>query len=114
MTLSESHWWGEATHSGELQRVWQSVISSYLSSSEVKAGSSEMWRFPGIGFSSCAVPTFSRLQGISNGGYESSFRNVPEQRKCARTNLSTSAKAGVMEVLSLEFRGMRNAQNVPE
>ena len=42
--------------------------SGYSSSLEVKAGNSEVWRFPGIGFSSCAAPTFSRVQGISNGG----------------------------------------------
>ena len=53
--------------------------SSYSISSEVKAGSSEVRRFPGIGFSSCAVPTFSHVQGILNGGHESSFQNVPER-----------------------------------
>ena len=42
--------------------------SSYSSSSEVKAGNSEVRRVPGNGFSSCAAPTFSRVQGISNGG----------------------------------------------
>ena len=36
--------------------------SSYPNSSEVKARSSEVQRFPGIGFSLCAVPTFSRIQ----------------------------------------------------
>ena len=54
--------------------------SSYSNSSEVKARNSEVWRFPGIGFSLCAVPTFSCVQGNSNGGYELSFWNVPEQR----------------------------------
>ena len=54
--------------------------SSYSNSLEVKARSLEVWRFPGIGFSSCTAPTFSRVQGISNGGHELSFRNVPEQR----------------------------------
>ena len=46
--------------------------SSYLNSLEVKAGNLEVWRFPGIGFSSCAAPTFSRVQGILYGGHESS------------------------------------------
>ena len=53
--------------------------SSYSNSSEVKAGSVEVWRFPGIGFSLCAVPTFGCVQGILNGGHKSSFWNVPEQ-----------------------------------
>ena len=42
--------------------------SSYLKSSEIKARNSEVRRVPGNGFSSCAAPTFSRIQGISNGG----------------------------------------------
>ena len=53
--------------------------SSYSNSSEVKARSVEVQRFPGIGFSSCAVPTFGCIQGISNGGHELSFWNMPEQ-----------------------------------
>ena len=40
--------------------------SNYSSSSEVKVGSLEMRRVPGIGFSSCAVPTCSHVQGILN------------------------------------------------
>ena len=79
-----------------------------------KAGSLEVQRFPGIGFSLCTAPTFNCVQGISNRGYKSGFWNVPEQRKCTRMIPSTSLKARVMEVLSLEFRGMQNAQNVPE
>ena len=66
--------------------------SSYLSSLEVKAGSSEVQRFPGIGFSSCTAPTFSHVQGISNGGYELSFQNAPEWRMCTGTIPSTGAK----------------------
>ena len=53
--------------------------SIYSNSLEVKARSVEVRRFPGIGFSSCAAPTFGCIQGISNGGHESSFWNVPEQ-----------------------------------
>ena len=58
--------------------------SSYLKSSEIKAGNSEVRRVPGNGFSSCAVPTFSRVQGISNGGRNrfpefAGMESVPEQ-----------------------------------
>ena len=53
--------------------------SSYSNSLEVKTGSLEVRRFPGIGFSLCAVPTFSHVQGISYRGYESSFWNAPER-----------------------------------
>ena len=70
---------------------------------------SEVQRFPGNGFSSCAAPTFSCIQGISNGGYESSFQNAPEWRMYTRTILSTSAKmreAEVQSSYSLEMRGM--------
>ena len=42
--------------------------SSYSSSSEVKSRNSEVQKVPGNGFSSCAAPTSSRIQGISNGG----------------------------------------------
>ena len=52
--------------------------SGYSNSSEVKARNSEVRRFPGIGFSSCAVPTFSHVQGILSGGYESGFQNALE------------------------------------
>ena len=51
--------------------------SSYSNSLEIKVRNLEVWRFPGNGFSSCAAPTFSHVQGISYGGYESSFRNAP-------------------------------------
>ena len=33
----------------------------------------EVWWLPGIGFSSCAAPTFDCIQGISDRGYELSF-----------------------------------------
>ena len=68
-----------------------------------------MQRFPGIGFSSCAAPTFSRVQGISNGGYKSSFRNASEQRMHTGMIPSTSAKGREAEVQSLyssEVHGM--------
>ena len=74
---------------------------------------SEVWRFPGNGFSLCAVPTFSRVQGISNGGYESGFWNMPEQRMCTGTIPSTSVKMREVEVQSLyssEVRGMREIE----
>ena len=74
--------------------------TSYLSSSEVKVRSSEVWRFPGIGFSSCAASTFSCIQGILNGAYELSFQNALEWWKCTGTILSTSAKSREMEVQS--------------
>ena len=51
----------------------------------------EVWRFPGIGFSLCTVPTFSHVQGILDGGHELSFWKVPEQRK-TRMIPSTSTK----------------------
>ena len=61
------------------QLGWSVTSSSGSSnSSEIKVGKLEVRRFPGIGFSSCAAPTFSRIQGISYRGYESSFRNAPE------------------------------------
>ena len=76
--------------------------SSYSSSLEVKVRSLEMRRVPGIDFSSCTAPTFSHIQGISNRGYELSFQNVPEWRKCTRTIPSTSMKARVIKVQSSE------------
>ena len=60
----------------------------------------EVLRFPEIGFSLCAAPTFNCIQGILNGGYESSFWNVPEWRKHTRMILSTSTKVREMEVQS--------------
>ena len=74
--------------------------SGYSKSSEVKAGMSEVQRFPGIGFSSCAAPTFSRVQGILNGGHESSFWNAPKWRMCTGTNPSMSTKMREAEVWS--------------
>ena len=72
--------------------------SSYLNSLEVKAGMLGVQRFPGIGFSLCAVPTFSRIQGISNGGYKSSFQNVPEWRMRTGMILGMSTKTREAEV----------------
>ena len=66
-------------------------------------------RFPGIGFSSCAAPTFSHIQGISNGGYKLSFQNVPEWRMHTGMITSMSVKSRETEVqslYSLEARGM--------
>ena len=70
---------------------------------------SEVQRFPGNGFSSCTAPTFSCIQGILNGGYESSFHNALEQRMCTGTIPSTSMKmreAEVQSSYSLEVRRM--------
>ena len=89
------------------------ISSSYSNSSEVKAGMSEVRRLPRIGFSSCAVPTFSRVQGILNRGYKSSFWNVPEWRMHTRTIPSTSMKmreAEVQSSYSSEVCGMREIE----
>ena len=64
----------------------------------------EVQRFPGIGFSSCVVHTFNCIQGISDGGYESSFWNVLEQRKCTRMFPSTSMRVSETEVQSVMTR----------
>ena len=58
--------------------------SSYSKSPEIKAKNLEVQRVPGNGFSSCAAPTFSRIQGISNGGRNrfpeyTGTESVPEQ-----------------------------------
>ena len=74
--------------------------SGYSNSSEVKARMSEVLRFPGIGFSSCTVPTFSCIQGILNGGYELSFWNALEQRMHTGIIPSTSTKMREVEVQS--------------
>ena len=60
----------------------------------------EVQRFPGIGFSSCAVPTFDRIQGILNGGYKLSFWNVLDWREHTGTTSSMSMKVREMEVQS--------------
>ena len=70
---------------------------------------SEVPRFPGIGFSLCAAPTFSRVQGILNRGYELSFRNALEQGKCTGMIPSMSAKmreVGVQSWYGSEVHGM--------
>ena len=74
---------------------------------------SGVWRFPGIGFSLCAAPTFSHVQGILDGGYESSFQNALEQRMCTRMIQSTSTKSRETEVqslYSLEVHGMHEIE----
>ena len=55
-------------------------------------------RFPGISFSSCAVPTFNCVQGISDRGHELGFWKVPEWRKHTGKIPSTSMKVSEMEV----------------
>ena len=72
-----------------------------------------MRRFPGIGFSLCAAPTFSNVQGISNGGYELGFQNAPEWRMCTGMIPSMNMKSKEMEVQSLnssEVCGMREIE----
>ena len=73
--------------------------SSYSSSSEVKARNSEVWRVPGNGFSSCAAPTFSRIQGISNGG-RNGFPECVGTELCTRTIPNTRVKMRGTEVRS--------------
>ena len=90
---------------------FQSVTSnsSYSKSSEIKAGSSEVWRFPGIGFSSCAAPTFGCIQGISNRG-TNRVSGMCWNGMCTGTILSMSTKtreAEVRSTYSSEVRGMR-------
>ena len=73
----------------------------------------EEQRFPGIGFSSCTAPTFSCIQGISNGGYKLSFRNALEWRMHTGMILSMSAKSRESEVqssYSSEVRGMHGIE----
>ena len=73
--------------------------SSYSSSSEIKAGNSEVRRVPGNGFSSCAAPTFSRVQGISNGG-RNGFPECVRMEICTGTILNTRVSMGGTEVRS--------------
>ena len=73
--------------------------SSYLHSLEVKAGSSEVQRFPGTGFSSCAAPTFSCVQGISNGG-RNGFPECVRTEICTATIPNTRVRMRGMEVRS--------------
>ena len=82
--------------------------SSYSKSSEIKAGSSEVRGFPGIGFSSCTAPTFGRVQGISNGG-TNRVSGMCQNGMCTGTIPSMSTKtreAEVRSTYSLEVRGM--------
>ena len=58
----------------------------------------EVWRFPGIGFSLCAAPTFNCIQGILDGGHELSFWKVPEWREHTGMILSTSLRISETEV----------------
>ena len=73
--------------------------SSYSSSSEVKARNSEVQRVPGNGFSSCAVPTFSRVQGISNGG-QNGFPERVRTEICTGTIPNTRVRTRGTEVWS--------------
>ena len=86
--------------------------SSYSSSSEVKAGNSEVWRVPGNGFSSCAAPTFSHVQGISNRG-QNGFPDCVGTEICTRTIPNTRVRARGTEVRSScgsEVRRMRGIE----
>ena len=104
-----------------LHEVGHSVTSSasYLIFGSWKAArgkyrSTEVWKVPGIGFSSCTAPTFNHVQGISNGGYKLSFRRVPEWKKHTGMILSMSARVREMEVQSRRVWRYVEAQNVPE
>ena len=66
--------------------------SSYSNSLEVKARSLEVQRFPGIGFSSCAASTYSHVQGILNGGYESEFLECAGMEKVYRNDSEYECK----------------------
>ena len=86
--------------------------SSYSSSLEVKAGNSEVRRVPGNGFSSCAAPTFSRVQGISNGG-RNGFPECVGMEICTGTIPNTRVKMRGTEVRSScgsEVRRMRGTE----
>ena len=74
-----------------------SIVMSSASYSIFRSWKLEVGRFPGIGFSLCAVPTFNRVQGILNRGFESSFQNVLEWRECTGMILSTSVGEREME-----------------
>ena len=74
----------------------------------------EVWRFPGIGFSLCAVPTFNCIQGILDRGYELSFQKVPEWRKCTRMIPSTSMRISEMEVQSRRVWKYMEVWDAPE
>ena len=83
--------------------------SSYSSSSEVKAGNSEVRRVPGNGFSLCAAPTFSRVQGISNRG-RNGFPECVGMEICTGTIPNTRVRTRGTEVRSscgLEVHRMR-------
>ena len=86
--------------------------SSYSSSSEVKAGNSEVRRVPGNGFSSCAAPTFSCIQGISNGGWNG-FPECVGTEICTGTIPNTRVRTRGTEVQSSsgsEVRRMRGIE----
>ena len=77
--------------------------SSYSSSSEVKAGNSEVQRVPGNDFSLCTAPTFSRIQGISNGGQNGDmYRNNSKYK-------SEDKRNGGLEFVW--FGGAQNGRN---
>ena len=86
--------------------------ANYTSSSEVKARNSEVRRVPGNGFSSCAAPTFSRIQGISYGGWNG-FPECVGMEICTGTSPNTIEKRRGTEVQSsrdLEERGLHGTE----
>ena len=89
----------------ELHTTWHTVTSSssYSKSPEIKARSSEVRRVPGNGFSSCAAPTFSRIQGISNGGRNGDMYQNDSEYK------SEDERNGGSEFVW--FGGAQNARN---
>ena len=84
----------------------------YSSSLEVKAGSLEVRRFPGIGFSSCAAPTFSCVQGILNRdtNWVSGTRRNGEVYQNGSEYEYEDVEAEVQSSYSSEVRGMRRVE----
>ena len=74
----------------------------------------EVQRFLGISFSSCAVPTFNCVQGISERGHELDFWKVPEWREHTGMIPSTSARISETVVQSGRVQKYMEAWNALE
>ena len=57
------------------------------------------------------MPTFNRIQGISDGGYELGFQKVPEQRRHTGMIPSTSTRVSETEVQSKSSEVYRSAEH---
>ena len=88
---------GDTVHEPSVPDVMSS--SSYSSSSEVRAGNLEVRRVPGNGFSLCAAPTFSRVQGILNRG-RNGFPECVGMEICTGTIPNTRVRTRGTEVRS--------------